>query len=45
MDWHPIYWLEAGLIGFVCCVLLLVPTVVAEIVNRSGTRTSADSPR
>lgn len=37
MDWHPIYWLEAGLIGFVCCVVLLVPTVVADLVNRSGT--------
>jgi O-antigen ligase len=32
MDWRPVPWLESGLIGFVCCVLLLIVTTVAEIV-------------
>ena len=41
---RPVFWLETGLFGFVCCVLLLIPTIVAEIVNRVETRASADSP-
>ena len=47
MDWHAVYWLEAGLFGFVCCVVLLVPTIVAEIVLRLENRATAattDSP-
>lgn len=45
MDWRPVYWLEYGLIGFVCCVLLLVVTIVAEIVIRFDTRASVNSAR
>lgn len=47
MDWHAVYWLEAGLFGFACCVVLLVPTIVAEIVLRLENRATAattDSP-
>ena len=46
MDWRGIYWLEAGLIGFVCCLALLIVTTVAEIArwfDRRGTA-SAESP-
>ncbi|WP_329256669.1 hypothetical protein OG223_33810 [Streptomyces sp. NBC_01478] len=32
MDWHPVYWLEAGLFGLVCCAVLLIPTIAAEAV-------------
>jgi len=45
MNTRPAFWLETGLFGFVCCVLLLIPTIVAEIVNRADTRATADSPR
>jgi hypothetical protein len=43
MDWHPVYWFEAGLFGFVCCVVLLIPTVVAEVVLRLENRGSTGS--
>ncbi|MFG2732286.1 hypothetical protein [Streptomyces canus] len=45
MNSRPVYWLETGLIGFVCCVVLLVVTIVAEIVIRFETRAPVDSPR
>jgi len=32
MNWGPIYWIEAGLIGFACCVVLTLVTLVAEII-------------
>ena len=39
MDGRPIPWLEAGVFGVACCVLLLCVTLVAEVVlllaNRS----------
>ena len=41
MDWSPIYWVVAGLIGFVCCGALAVVTVVVEIVVRTGRGASA----
>ncbi|WP_405863155.1 hypothetical protein OG407_32850 [Streptomyces sp. NBC_01515] len=44
-DWHPVHWFEAGLFGFACCVLLLIPTIVTEIVNWFELRATADSPR
>ncbi|MGW0835376.1 hypothetical protein [Streptomyces prunicolor] len=44
MNFRPVFWLETGLFGFVCCVLLFIPTVVAEIVNRVENRAAADSP-
>ncbi|MEW1826661.1 hypothetical protein [Streptomyces sp. NPDC088196] len=54
-DERPVFWLETGLLGFVSCVVLVVPTLVAEIVawigNRrthradgSGDRRAADTP-
>jgi len=46
MDWRGIYWLEAGLIGFVCCLVLLIVTTVAETAlwfDRRGAA-SAESP-
>ncbi|WP_217551394.1 hypothetical protein [Streptomyces sp. GbtcB6] len=45
MNSRPVFWLETGLIGFGCCVVLLLPTTVAEIVIRIETRAAAKSPR
>jgi O-antigen ligase len=44
MDGRPIPWLEAGLFGFACCVLLLIVTTVADIVIRLENRSSVESP-
>jgi O-antigen ligase len=43
-DSRPVFWLETGLLGFVCCAVLVVPTLVAEIVVRMGKRGAADAP-
>lgn len=32
MDVRPLYPIETGLLGFACCVALLVPTLVGELV-------------
>ncbi|MFG2963942.1 hypothetical protein ACGFZS_11770 [Streptomyces sp. NPDC048288] len=45
MYWHPIYWVEAGLIDFGCCLALLVVTVLVDTVVRLGRRAFAGSPR
>jgi hypothetical protein len=34
MDWDPIYWVEAGLIGLGCIIVLVVVTVVVEAINK-----------
>ena len=41
MDWEPIYWVVAGLIGLACCVVLLALTAVVEIGIRIGHGVSA----
>ncbi|WP_329457028.1 hypothetical protein [Streptomyces sp. NBC_01497] len=41
MDWDPIYWLEAGLIGLGCCLVLMLLTGAVEIVIRIGRWVSA----
>ncbi|MFD8812972.1 hypothetical protein ACFV23_16170 [Streptomyces sp. NPDC059627] len=49
MGWRGIYWLEAGLIGFACCLALLIMTAVADIVlwfdhRRAASAESRSSP-
>lgn len=34
-DWRPLYWLEAGVISFACCMALTVVTFVVEKITRS----------
>jgi hypothetical protein len=43
MDPHPIYWIATGLIGVVCCVALMILTVLVEVVFTVGRRTSTRS--
>ncbi|NEA42256.1 hypothetical protein [Streptomyces sp. SID11385] len=38
VNWGPAYWFEAGAIGFVCCSVLAVATLVAEKVLHSAGR-------
>jgi hypothetical protein len=41
MDQYPVYWMMAGLIGFVCCVALMLVTSVVDAVTWSNRRASA----
>ncbi|MCE3032082.1 hypothetical protein [Streptomyces sp. CMSTAAHL-2] len=40
-DWRPLYWLEAGVISFACCMALTVVTFVVEKIAQIRCRTSA----
>lgn len=33
MDPHPLYWIEAGMFGFACCIVLLLITIVVEFIQ------------
>ena len=41
MDRYPVYWMMAGLIGFVCCVALTLVTSAVDIVTGFKRRASA----
>lgn len=37
----PLFWIAAGVIGFVCCLVLTFVTIVTEIVRYAGRTGSA----